>query len=193
MVWTKKIVQELKAELEDMQRVFAEQYVVDFNGTQAAIRAGYSENSAAQQASRLLNHDKVQLYLQYLISDRSKRLQVTGDKIVQEIAKIAFANAQDLVDYFDGNVLFNDLDNIEFPEIIKNITVKEVLKDGARIGQIAKIEVYDKVKALELLGKHTALFTENLNLTNDGGKFDAPQTVVNVNINHRGKGEPLAE
>ena len=193
MVWTKKMVEEIKAELEDMQELFCREYIIDFNATQAGIRAGYSENTAAQQCSRLLNLVKVQKYLQYLTSDRAKRLQVTADKIVQEIAKIAFHNVEDLLDYFDGNVLFNDLDQMRFPEIIKSIEVKETKgKNGERIGKIAKIQVYDKVKALELLGKHTALFTENLNLTNNGKDLPTPTQTVNVMINHRGRGEPLA-
>lgn len=191
MTWTAKQVKELESSLTPKRIFFCKEYILDFNGTRAAKAAGYTEKTAYSTASEILNIPEVQKYLQYLTSDRAKRLQVTADKIVQEIAKIAFANAEDLIDYFDGNVLFNDLHQMKFPEIIKNITVKEILKDGKRIGQIAKIEVYDKVKALELLGKHTALFTEQLNLTNDGGKFDAPQTVVNININHRAKGQPL--
>lgn len=192
MSWTAKEIKKVKESLEPMQLRYAEQYIIDFNGTKAAIRAGYAEPSAAQQSSRLLNNAKIQQYLQYLISDRSKRLQVTADKVVQEIAKIAFHNVQDLLDYLDGNVLFSDLEDMEFPEIIKSIEVKETLIDGVRVGQIAKIQVYDKVKALELLGKHTALFTENLNLTNNGESFEA-LPAVNIHINHRGVGASLEE
>lgn len=193
MEWTKGKVEELLAVLEDKQRRFAEQYIIDFNGNAAAIRAGYAENSAAQQASRLLNHDNIQLYLQYLISDRAKRTQITADRVVQEIAKIAFHDVSELLDYFDGHVLFKDLDQMQFPEIIKSVTIKEVKLGGERIGKVAKIEVYDKVKALELLGRHTAAFTENLNLTSNGKELQAPQQVVNVTINHRRKGEQLTK
>lgn len=186
-------VQKLKEPLNDKQLLFCKEYLTDFNGSRAAKAAGYSEKSAPTTANDILNYPYVQAYLSYLISSRAKRLEVTADKVVQEIAKIAFHNVEDLLDYFDGNVLFNDLDQMKFPEIIKNITIKETIRNGQRIGQVAKIEVYDKVKALELLGKYTAIFTETLNLKNNGGKFDTPQQVTNVYINHRSKGEELAE
>lgn len=188
-----KDVEKLKEPLNDKQLLFCKEYLIDFNGSRAAKAAGYSEKSAPTTANDILNYPYVQKYLTYLISARAKRLEVTADKVVQEIAKIAFHNVEDLLDYFDGNVLFNDLDQMKFPEIIKNITIKEITRNGKRFGQIAKIEVYDKVKALELLGKYTAIFEETLNLKNHGGKFDAPQQVTNVYINHRRKGENLEE
>lgn len=188
-----KDVEKLKEPLNEKQLLFCKEYLIDFNGSRAAKAAGYSENSAPQTANEILNYPHVQAYLTYLISARAKRLEVTADKVVQEIAKIAFHNVEDLLDYFDGNILFNDLDQMKFPEIIKNITIKETIRNGKRMGKVAKIEVYDKVKALELLGKHTAIFTETLNLKNNGGRFDTPQQVTNVYINHRSKGEELAE
>lgn len=188
-----KDAEKLTEGMDERWLVFAREYLIDFNGTRAAIAAEYSEDSAHVQASRLLKNAKVRAYLKYLSSDRAKRLEVTADKVVQEIAKIAFHNVEDLLDYFDGNVLFNDLDNMKFPEIIKNITIKETLRNGKRIGKVAKIEVYDKVKALELLGKYTAIFTETLNLKNDGGRFAEAQQTTNIYINHRERGEPLAE
>lgn len=188
-----KDVKAMEDELTPKRVLFCKEYIVDFNATRAAKAAGYSEDTAYSIAGNLLNIVEVQKYLTYLISARAKRLEVTADKVVQEIAKIAFHNVEDLLDYFDGNILFNDLDNIKFPEIIKNITIKETLVQGRRVGQVAKIEVYDKVKALELLGKYTAIFEETLNLKNNGKNFDAPQQVTNVYINHRSKGEELAK
>jgi len=193
MELSKKEIQELEDSLTEKQRLFCKYYIQDFHITNSAIQAGYSQKTAAQAGSRLLNDVNIQNYLRYLTSDRAKRLRVDGDRIVQEIAKIAFHNVDDLLDYLGGNVLFKDLENMEFPEIIKSIKVKEITKDGKRVGQIAEIQIYDKVKALELLGKHTALFTENLNLKNNGASFATPQNVTHVHINHRRQGAPLGE
>ena len=192
MEWTKKMVEDLESQMQAKHILFAKEYLVDFNGKFAALRVGYAEKTAAVQASRLLIHDNVRLYLQYLISDRNKRLQVTADKVLQEMAKIAFHDVSELLDYFDGNVLFKDLDSMKFPEIIKSIEVKEIMRQGQRIGQVAKIQVWDKVKALEMLGKYTSLLTDRMDLTTNGESMQ-PLKVVNININHRAKGEKLTE
>lgn len=189
-----KQLEELLESMEDAWIQFSKEYLIDFNGTKAALRAGYAESGAHVSANRLLNNDKVRSYLSHLITDRSKRTRVTADRVVEEIAKIAFHNVKELLDYFDGNVLFHDLDNMEFPEIIKTIKVKEITnRKGERIGKIAEIIVHDKIKALELLGKHTAIFTENLNLMTNGKALPGAQHTTNIIINHRAKGDPLLD
>lgn len=193
-MWTKKQIDEIKSQLTERQRSFAEEYIKDFNGKQAAIRAGYAESGAKVEASRLLTHANVSRYYAYLVSKRTERTLVTADRVVEEIAKIAFHDVNELMDYLNGGVLFKDLKDMKFSEIIKEITVKEITnKEGERIGKIATIKVHDKIKALELLGKHTALFTENINLTNNGKDLPTNTTVVNININHRRKGDPLLD
>ena len=182
----------LREGMEGRWILFCEEYVIDFRGKRAAIAAGYAEASASAQASALLTRPDISAYLQYLTSSRAKRLEVTADKVVQEIAKIAFHNVGDLLDYFDGNVLFKDVEDMEFPELIKSIEIKEVKNSkGNRVGQVAKIVLHDKLKALEMLGKYTAIFTETIDHKNNGGSFAPPQT-TNVFINHRPKGAPLA-
>lgn len=83
-------------QLTDMEGLFVREYTIDWNGTRAAIRAGYSERSAAQIASRLLTSDKVQAALRELMADRFERLQVDGDAVVQQWEAIATVNANEL-------------------------------------------------------------------------------------------------
>lgn len=193
-MWTKKQIDEIKESLTLKQRTFAEEYIKDFHITDAAKRAGYSDKTAYSIGWNLLNKVEIGHYLSYLISARAKRTQVTADRVVQEIAKIAFHDVNELMDYINGGVLFKDLKDMQFSEIIKEITVKEQInKKGERAGKIATIKVHDKVKALELLGKHTAIFTENINLLSGGKPIETNTTVVNININHRRKGDPLSD
>lgn len=99
---------------------------MDLNATQAAIRAGYSEKTAASTAARLLRNVKVQKYIAQLQAERGRRLQVTQDDVIKEISDIA------LLPLDDDNVLSG---------IVK---------------------VKDKVKALELLGRHFGAFVDKV-------------------------------
>ena len=76
------------SELEEKQKMFCKEYLVDFNGTQAAIRAGYSKKTANEQASRLLTKVNVQTYLKKLIENRNKRTNITQDDVVADIIKV---------------------------------------------------------------------------------------------------------
>ena len=76
------------SELEEKQKMFCKEYLVDFNGTQAAIRAGYSKKTANEQASRLLAKVNVQTYLKKLIEKRNERTKITQDEVIADIIKV---------------------------------------------------------------------------------------------------------
>ena len=76
------------SELEERQKIFCNEYLVDFNGTQAAIRAGYSKKTANEQASRLLAKVNVQTYLKQLIEKRNERTKITQDEVIADIIKV---------------------------------------------------------------------------------------------------------
>ena len=190
----KQRIEELKEQLTVKQAAFAEEYLTDLNGAAAARRAGYAHSSSSEEASRQLANVRVAELVALLKLQRSERTKVTADRVIAEIAKIAFSNPADVLIYKDGNLLFRDLDEIDNPEIVKGIKIKEQFnRDGDRIGQVAELTLNDKLRALELLGKHTAAFTENLNLTTNGKDLPASQTVVNVAINHRRRASELTE
>jgi phage terminase small subunit len=83
-------------QLLEKQACFVREYAVDFNGTQAAIRAGYSERTAQEQASRLLSNVMVQAALRELMADRVKRLEIDADEVVRAWESIATANPNEL-------------------------------------------------------------------------------------------------
>lgn len=70
--------------------IFVDEYMKDFNGTRAAISAGYSARSASSTASDLLRNPKVQKAIDYRKAQRSERLELSTDKIVEEMAQIGF-------------------------------------------------------------------------------------------------------
>lgn len=81
--------------LTERQNRFVQEYLVDLNATQAAIRAGYSEKSAGTQGCRLLANAEVQQAIQRAMEERQARTGITQDDVVQELKAVAFAQADD--------------------------------------------------------------------------------------------------
>ena len=86
------------AKLTAKQKRFCDEYLIDLNATQAAIRAGYSPKTACEQASRLLANVKVQDEIAIEMAERSKRTGINQDRVLMEIAKMAFVNIDDVID-----------------------------------------------------------------------------------------------
>lgn len=80
----------------NMQKLFVFEYIIDFNGTQAAIRAGYSEKTAQQQASRLLLNVVIQTAIDEAIADRRKRLRIDADSVLWMWWQMANADYNEL-------------------------------------------------------------------------------------------------
>ena len=118
--------------LTEKQKRFCEEYLIDLNATQAAIRAEYSAKTAYSMGQRLLKNVEVQKYISQLQNSQSERTQITADTVLKELKKIALADTE--------------------------ITGKE------------------KIKALELLGKHLGMFSDKIETDID--------TELNIKINY---------
>ena len=92
------------AKLTEKQQRFIDEYLIDLNATQAAIRAGYSVKTAREQASQNLTKLNIQQAISEKMAERSKRTGVNQDRIVLELAKIAFVNAADVIDSDDATI-----------------------------------------------------------------------------------------
>lgn len=162
-----------KKELTNKQRMFCEEYTKDFNATQAAIRAGYEKNAATTTAHKLLINEHIQDYLQHCIEKRVQRTQITSDMVIQEIAKVAFHDIRKLYDE-EGNLLnISDLDE-ETAQVISSFRQNSKFdRNGELEGFVDEYKRHDKMKALELLGKHVGAFE----------KDNAQKQPVNQNIN----------
>lgn len=149
--------------LNDKQRRFAEEYLIDLNATQAAIRAEYSEKTAYSQGQRLLKNDEVQALVQELMAARAKRTEITADNVLAELAKHAFLDPKS---FFDDS---GNLKNIhEIPDeaavALAGLDVFEEYEgrgqDREFLGYTKKIKFTDKLKALISLGEHLGLFNK---------------------------------
>ena len=129
------------------QKKFCEEYLVDLNATQAAIRAGYSPTAAGAIGAENLTKPEIQKYIGRAMADCSRRTGVTADRVVMELAKIAFVNAGDVIDADDAT-----LNPDAAPEDLAAIQSIKV-KDMGDMGIEREVRLADKLKALELLGR----------------------------------------
>ena len=139
------------------QARFAEENLVDLNAKQAAIRAGYSPRTAEAQGSRLLSHVKVQRVVTGRMAERSKRTEVTADRVLLEIARLAFS---------DLRRLFHEHGRLKHPKEWDDDTAASVasvevvtrnLGDGT-VEYVRKIKLWDKGRALEQLCRLLGLY-----------------------------------
>lgn len=139
--------------LTERQKRFCDEYLIDNNATQAAIRAGYSERTAKSQGQRLLTNVDVAAYLEKRREACIERTQITQDRVLIELAKVAFADGTDFATVGKRNRV--TLTPTEDLPSEKRAAVASV-KKGAK-GAV-EVKTYDKVKALELLGKHLGMW-----------------------------------
>lgn len=135
------------------QQRFVEEYLVDLNGKQAAIRAGYSPNCAEVTASRLLRNAKVAAAVAQARRERAERTAVTQDGVVQALARIAFSDVRELFDEHG-----NPLPPHRLPDQVGGAVASITIGEDARS---VRIQMCDKLRALALLGKHLGLFKEH--------------------------------
>lgn len=151
------------------QTRFCEEYLIDLNATQAAIRAGYSPETAGAIGAENLKKPQIQKAIARAMADRSRRTGVNADRIVMELAKIAFVNAADVIDADDATLKTDAA--AEDLAAVQSVKVKSFGDDGVE----REIKLADKIKALELLGRHLGMFNDRLRLDAklDTGKLDS--------------------
>jgi phage terminase small subunit len=97
----------LTMKLSNKQEAFCREYLIDLNGTQAAIRAGYSHKGAHVQAAQLLSNHKVSEYLQQLMNERAERVQRSADDVLRDIQAVKQSCMRELPDP-QGNLVMVD-------------------------------------------------------------------------------------
>lgn len=136
------------------QKRFVAEYLVDLNATAAAKRAGYSEKTACEQAARLLANVKVQTAVQEAEQARQERTEITQDMVLREMSKLAFFDIRKMFDK-NGKPLDISALNADTAAALVGLDVQDVTdNDGNYIGFVKKYKMADKIRALELLGKH---------------------------------------
>lgn len=155
---------------DDRYERFAREYVIDLNGSRAAIAAGYSEKVARFQASRLLTKRNVQKRIAELQSARASRLEIKADRVLEEIGRLAFSNMQDYTRTdADGKPVL-DLSSLTRDQFAAIQEIREDTTGGSGDGERkvvvrTTLKLSDKTKNLELLGRHLGMFQDNVKVT----------------------------
>ena len=139
-----------------MQRLFIEAYLIPKNATKAAIAAGFSERSANNQGARLMANDAIRAEIEARLAATFDRYAVTSDRIIRELALIAFGNIGDFVAVQDDGSLVVDFGTATREQMasLKSIEIDERMIDGAAAGvRKIKISMSDKRQALMDLAK----------------------------------------
>lgn len=152
--------------LNDKQKIFCIEYSKDFNGSAAALRAGYSSKRSKVTASELLDKADVQAEITTIINIRAVSAKKSADDIIRELESIAFAKTTDFVKVKDitvgkgkdrkkVRVAYIELTTDLGDEQQRAISEIKQTKDGI------SLKTHDKVKSLELLGRHHGIFEKD--------------------------------
>ena len=146
--------------LTEKQQLFVDEYLIDLNATQAAIRAGYSVKTANEQGSQNLAKLSIQQAIAEKMAERSRRTGVNQDRVVLELAKMAFVKMTDVVDS-NGKIKENATD--DDLACIESVKYKHSdTETGYSVER--EVKIGSKLKALELLGKHLGMWNDKIDV-----------------------------
>jgi phage terminase small subunit len=167
--------------LNSQQQRFVEEYLVDLNATQAAIRAGYSEDTAGSQGGRLLKNVEIGKAIADAMAERSVRTRVTADRVLTELARIGFGDIRSVVAWRANTAETGKEDEDGVPETRAFNEVELIGSDiidhdaAAAIAEISqgkdgalKVKMHNKVAALQEMGKHLGI-AQKLEHSGPGG------------------------
>jgi phage terminase small subunit len=170
----------MNKKLRPKQKRFVQEYLVDLNATQAAIRAGYAPKRADAIGYENLRKPGIQEELQRYQSKLAEKVEVTIEELIIAYKQIAFA---DLAECYDENGFLKNIHDIPAScrMAIAGLEIDELFEgkgeDRERIGQTKKLKLWDKLKALDSLGRHLGLFNAD-----DSKKTQVSVPVINLNL-----------
>lgn len=162
------------------QEQFCREYLIDMNATQSYKRAGYSAKSdkvAGVEGHKLLKNPKIKRRIDQLIKEREKKTGVTAEMVIDELAKIAFADIGQI--YTESGQLKEivDIDDRTRAAIASVTSKLEASGSGKtkKVFEVRTVKMSDKKHALEMLGKHLGIFRDKVDVKID---YDPVQIVL---------------
>lgn len=151
--------------LTEKQKLFCDEYLIDLNATQAAIRAGYSAKTAHSIGPRLLGNVGVAAYITEQQAKRANRTEITQDRVLSELAAIGFYDIRKAVRWGGIPEVTTSGEHVYPVEMVSSEDIDD--RTAAAISEVSltaggiKIKMSDKLSALEKLGRHLGMFTED--------------------------------
>ena len=150
------------------QKRFVDEYLIDLNATEAALRAGYSKRTAYSIGNENLKKPEIQKEIQERMKDRQERTEIAQDKVLKELAHIAYDDIRNYLKFWtdeEGKIQVE----LKSSDEIDTRNISEIQLDNGKL----KFKLYPKDNALTQLGRHLGLFNDKLN-------FDG---AINLNVN----------
>ena len=149
------------------QERFVGEYLKDLNATQAAIRAGYSPSSAAEIGYENLRKPQIATAISEAFKARAERTRVEGDRVVLELARIGFSDIREIASWGEDGLAYKASDELtdEAAATIAGIVETVTRTRDGRKRRTLTIKLHDKVRSLELLGRHLGVFTDRINMS----------------------------
>jgi phage terminase small subunit len=165
------------ADLTPKQERFVDEYLIDLNATQAAIRAGFSAKTAEQIGHQLLQKTSVAEAVARAKAERSARIGLTADRVLEELAAVAFARMPEYAEWGEGDTMglkpSAALSERQAAAIIQVTETEKFVKALGRGEQLMSrersIKLHDKLGALKLAGQHIGMFAERHEISGPGG------------------------
>ncbi len=143
------------------QARFVSEYLIDLNATAAAKRAGYSEKTAEKIGHQLLEKTRVAAAIAAAMNKRGVRTEITADRVIKELADVAFLRSDEVFTIDGGHVTVKN--TAEMSDAARRALISASQTVTAAGGTIT-VKLCDKIKALELLGRHLGMFTDKIRL-----------------------------
>lgn len=150
---------DIDAGLNPKQLAFCKEYLKDFNATKAAIRSGYSEDTARQIGSQLLSKLNIQSQIQAFADVINERVDNEIERIILELQIVAFGSLRDVADWNANGLYVKDSEALDARSAK---LVSEVKEHRGEKGTSISIKLHDKMKALEMLGRYHKIFTDKV-------------------------------
>ena len=150
----------MKKKLTPKQKMFCEEYLIDLNATQAAIRAGYSKKTAIVQGCQNLTKLNISKYIAELQAKRREDTGINSARVLAELEAMAFVKESDFYND-DGTVKQLSELTEEQKVALKSYTTKQIHIGGGEYEEIPVFSVHDKQKTLEMLMKHLGLYEKD--------------------------------
>lgn len=164
-----------RAKLTAKQKAFVQEYLIDLNATQAAIRAGYSKKNADKIGPEVLGKTRVQAALQAAMDERAKKLEITPERVLLEIARLAFSDMRNYSDWGPTGVTLKDSSTLTVDQAA---AVAEVSKTETKDGGSLRFKLHDKKGNLEMLAKHLGMLSEkHIHTGPDDGPIETKHTI----------------
>ena len=138
--------------MQESHKRFAEKYFETLNGSLSAEYAGFSPDTARQQAWQLLQRDDVQAYLLEIKADAEVKSGISKQRWLNELEELGFSNIQDFIE--DGNTIV-DISGIDRKKAAAVLSIKKTVIEGEfGTKETVEFKLHDKLNALDKIGRH---------------------------------------